>query len=41
MGLAKWSICPPAAGGGQPNGYFDFLEDGRRYGRRITDPDPG
>jgi len=45
--LVKWNpnkpcpICPPDAEGNQPVGYFDFLEDGKRYGRRISEPDPG
>ena len=31
--------APKDASGNAPMGYFDFLEGGRRYGLRITDPD--
>ena len=29
--------APPDNQGKQPVGYFDFLENGKRYGLRITD----
>jgi hypothetical protein len=31
---------PPDNTGRPQMGYFDFLENGKRYGRRITDPEP-
>lgn len=45
--LVKWNpnkpcpICKPDGEGNPTMGYFDFPEKGKRYGRRITDPDPG
>jgi hypothetical protein len=30
--------APRDNSGAQPKGYFDFLENGKRYGERITDP---
>jgi hypothetical protein len=34
-------IDPPDSNGNPKKGYFDFIENGKRYGLRITDPDPG
>jgi hypothetical protein len=31
--------APKDQSGNAPMGYFDFLEGGKRYGLRITDPD--
>jgi hypothetical protein len=31
--------APPDNTGAAPKGYFDFLEQGKRYGDRITDRD--
>jgi len=45
--LVKWNpnkpnyIDRPDANGQPKQGYFDFIENGKRYGLRITDPDPG
>jgi len=42
--LVKWdpdricTPCKPDANGNAPAGYFDFLEDGKRYGLTIRDP---
>lgn len=42
--LVKWNpdkpchVCRPDGNGNPPAGYFDFLEDGRRYGLTIRDP---
>jgi hypothetical protein len=45
--LVKWNpnkddpIDPPDNQGKPKKGYFDFIENGKRYGLRITDPDAG
>lgn len=45
--LVRWNpskpdpTSPPNPDGSPQSGYFDFIEDGKRYGLRITDPDPG
>jgi hypothetical protein len=42
--LVRWNpnkadpASPPDSNGNPPQGYFDFLENGKRYGLRITDP---
>lgn len=42
--LVKWNpdkpchVCTPDRNGNPPKGYFDFIENGKRYGLRITDP---
>lgn len=42
--LAKWNpdkndpTSPPDSNGNPPKGYFEFIENGKRYGLRISDP---